>query len=92
MWFRRLAGGLLDLADRPTESGELAGGGDGDQGAALVALLHAVPDAVKAALRGPGDRDPGGRLAGLALGERLAEPGRLALMPGRLDQQPARVG
>ena len=66
--------GLLDLADRPAEPGELAGGGDGDQGAAFIALLQSCPGAVQAALRGPGDRDRLGWLAGLSFGERGADP------------------
>src|SRR5205823_12097715 len=83
--------GLLDLADCPAEAGELAGGGDGDQGAAFVALLQSCPGAVQAALRGPGDRDRLGWLASLSFGERGADPRAFAVMPRSLDQQPARV-
>src|SRR5436305_11944945 len=80
----RWLGGLLDLADRPTEPGELAGGGDGDQGAAFVALLQSCPGAVQAALRGPGDRDRLGWLASLSFGERGADPRAFAVVPGSL--------
>jgi hypothetical protein len=42
--------GSLDLGDRPAEACEFAGGGDGDQGAALGALLEACPGAVQPSL------------------------------------------
>jgi hypothetical protein len=79
----------FDLGDRPAEAGELAGGRDGDDRAALRALLEACPDAVQASLRRPGDGDRFRRLAVLALGQGLADLGSLAVVPGGLDQQPA---
>ena len=47
----------FDLGDGPTEAGKLAGNGDGDQGAAVVAALHPPPRAVQSLLRAPADRD-----------------------------------
>jgi hypothetical protein len=41
---------LLDLGDRPGESGEFAGGRDGDDRAALRACLEAGPGAVQPSL------------------------------------------
>jgi hypothetical protein len=38
---------LLDLGDRPHEAGEFAGGGDGDDRAALGARLEPCPGAVQ---------------------------------------------
>ena len=58
---RRLFGG-----DRPAEPGQLAGGGDGDDRAALAALLHPRPHAVQPALGLPGQCDDRGVGAGLA--------------------------
>jgi len=37
----------LDLADRPAEPGQLAGGGDGDQGAAFGSRFESGPGAVQ---------------------------------------------
>ena len=48
---------LLDLGDRPAEADELAGGGDRDQRAALLARLEPGPRAVQSLLSGPRDRD-----------------------------------
>ena len=42
---------LLDLGDRPAEAGEFAGGGDGDDRAALGALLESCPGAMQTLLR-----------------------------------------
>jgi hypothetical protein len=53
--------------------------------------VEAAPDAVQALLARPGDRDDVGGLAVLAALERLAAGERLAVVPGRLDQQPPRV-
>src|SRR5688572_22812073 len=77
--------------DRPAEPGEFAGGGDGDDRAALGALLESLPGAVQALLRAPGDRDRVGGLAVLAVAQRAADGGPLAVVPGGLDQQPAGV-
>src|SRR5438034_8712832 len=87
----RLSGRLLDAGDGPAEAGELTGGGDGDQRAALGAGLQARPGAVQALLGAPGDRDRFGGLAVLALDERRAGSGVLAVVPGGFDQQPPRV-
>jgi hypothetical protein len=40
----------FDLADRPREPGEFAGGGDGDDRAPLGALFESGPGAVQALL------------------------------------------
>ena len=78
--------------DRPAEPGELAGDGDRDDRAALAALgVEPAPDAVQPLLGLPGDRDHRLLLAVLAALERGAEPGWAAVVPGRLDQQPAGV-
>jgi hypothetical protein len=70
----------------------LAGDRDRDYGAPLAALLvQPPPDAVQALLRLPSDRDHRLLLAVLAALQRGAEPGRSAVVPGRLDQQPAGV-
>ena len=84
---RRLVGGR----DRPAEAGELAGGGDRDDRAALAALLHPLPDVVQPPLRLPGQRDDLGLAVGLAAREAARDPGRPAVVPGRLDEQPAGV-
>ena len=55
--------------DRPAEPGELARGGDGDDRAALAALLHPRPDVVQPALGLPGQRDDLGLAVGLAARE-----------------------
>ena len=50
---RVLADWSVGGRDRPAEAGELARGGDRDDGPALVALLDPVPDVVQAPLRLP---------------------------------------
>src|SRR3954470_1644766 len=75
--------------DRPAEPGELAGGGDGDDRAPLAALLHPRPHAIQPALALPRQRDDGRIGAALTSAQRLADARRLAIVPGRLDQQPA---
>src|SRR5207247_8305718 len=79
------------LRDRPSEAGELAGGGDGDDRAPFGARLEAGPGAVQTLLGAPGDRDRVGGLAVLALLERAADPGAGAVVPGGFDEQPPRV-
>src|SRR5215218_1726952 len=85
------SGRSLHLGDRPAKAGQLPGGRDGDQGAALAAPLHPLPDAVQAPLRRPGDRDRVRRLALLAPLELDTDPGLVAVVPGGLDQQPPGV-
>ena len=59
---------------------------------ALAALgVEALPDVVEALLGLPGDRDRLGGLVFLAALERGALAGRAAVVPGRLDEQPAGV-
>ena len=82
--------GSVGAGERPAEPGELAG--DRDDRAALAALtIQAAPDAVQALLGLPRDREDVRGLAVLAALQRLAAGGRLAVMPGGLDQQPAGV-
>jgi hypothetical protein len=47
----------LDPGDRPAEAGQLAGGGDGDDRAALRPGFQPRPGAVQASLRTARDRD-----------------------------------
>ena len=86
LWRGSVGGG-----DRPAEAGELARGGDGDDRAALAALLHPLPDVMQAPLRLPGERDDLGLAVALAAREAARDPGRPAVVPGGLDQQPAGV-
>ena len=68
----------LDLGDRPDEPGELAGGGDRDDRAALRSVLEPVPGAVQPLLGLPADRDDVGGLPVLAALEGDAAGGGLA--------------
>src|SRR4051794_37352382 len=93
---RRLLDHVLSLAsgprERPDEAGELARDGDRDERAALAALLgEPAPGAPEALLRLPGDRDHVLGLAGLAPCDLAARARAAAIVPGRLDEQPARV-
>ena len=67
--------GLVGGGDRPAEAGELARAGDGDDRAALVALLHARPDVMQAPLGLPGDRDDLGLAVALAASQAAGRPG-----------------
>src|SRR3954453_7324601 len=79
-------------ADRPAEAGELAADRDRDDRATLAALgVEALPGAVEPALRWPADRGHRLRLSALTAREFAPDPGRPAVVPGRLDQQPAGV-
>jgi hypothetical protein len=82
----RLVGG-----DRPDESGELAGDGDDDFLVRLAAAGYPLPAAVQALVGAPGALEHERVLAALARGELLADPGALALVSSRLDQEPAPV-
>src|SRR3954470_22026985 len=54
--WRQRGRGSVGVGDCPAEAGEFAGDGDGDDRAALAALVgEAPPDAVQASLRLPGD-------------------------------------
>src|SRR4051794_19042235 len=77
--------------DRPAEPGELARGGDGDDRAALVALLHPVPDVVQPPLRLPRQCQDLRFAAALAAREAARDPRRPAVVPGGLDQESAGV-
>ena len=78
------------VGDRPAEAGEVAG--DGDECLAFAALaVEALPDVVEALLGFPGDRDRFGGLVLLAALGAGALAGRAAVVPGRLDQEPACV-
>ena len=67
--------GSVGGRDRPAEAGELARGGDGDDRAALVASLHALPDVIEPPLRLPGERDDLGLAVALAARELPATRG-----------------
>ncbi len=58
----------------------------------LAGVLELSPAGVQRALRAPGDVDDLWRLVALAALERLADTGMTAVVVGRLDQQPPRVG
>ena len=78
--------------DCPAEPGEVAGDRDRDDRAAYVALgVQSAPEVMQALLGFPGDRDHDRALVLLAALERGSEAGRTAVMPRRLDQQPAGV-
>ena len=74
----------------PEETGELARDGDRDDAGGLAPLVvQVLPALVQPALGAPGDRDDARVLAVLAARERLPDRGRLAVMLGGLDEQPA---
>jgi hypothetical protein len=82
---------LFDLGARPAEPDELAGRGDRDDRAALVARLEPDPGAMQPALCAPGDRDSFRGLACLPVSQGLFDRRRVAVVPGRFDEQPAGV-
>ena len=83
---------LVGVGGRPAEAGEFARDSDRDDRAALAALcVQALPGAMQALLSLPADREDVRGLAGLAALEWLALGRRPTVVPGRLDQQPARV-
>lgn len=73
---------VLQGRDRPAEAGKLARHGDRDERRALAPRPQACPGAVKAPLRRPAHCHRRGRLAGLPSGERLADVGTMAVVPG----------
>ncbi len=74
----------------PEEAGQLAGAGDdGDVVVACRGPHRVRLTRVQALLGAVGDRQDVVGLAGLAVGQRRAEPRLAAVVPGRLDQQPA---
>src|SRR5712691_5558133 len=85
-WWR-----LLHRRECPAVSGELAGDGDHDDRAGFASGLERVPAPV----------EPAGAAVGLSLYRRWlavasaceqgADPVRVALVPGGLDQEPTRV-
>jgi hypothetical protein len=87
------AGGWLsacsvDQGGLPAEAGEFAGERDNAHPDRLAPLEHEVaPAAVKALLGTPGDIDRPRVLAALAAAELVADPGRVAVVVGGLDQQ-----
>ena len=83
--------GSLDLGDRPAEAGELAGGGDGGDCAALRACLQPRPGAMQAPLSAPRDRDRLRRLVLLTIGECTPDFRSGPVVPGGFDQQPPRM-
>jgi hypothetical protein len=84
--------GSVVVGECPAEAGELAGDGHRDDRAALAALsVKSFPHAVQASLRLPRDLDDVSRLSVLAASQRLAFRRGAAVVPGGLDEQPARV-
>ena len=76
----------------PEEAGELARAGDRDDAGRFASLpLEVLPALVQAPLAAPGDLEHARVLVLLAAGERLADARRVAVVVGRLDQEPAGV-
>ena len=76
----------------PEERGQLARAGDRDHAGRLASLVvEVLPAVVQTPLRPPGDLEHAWVLAMLAPGERLTDARRVAVVMGRLDQQPAGV-
>src|SRR5438034_5420148 len=82
---------LLHRRECPAVSGEFAGDGDYHDRAGLASALERVPASVKPAGAPVRLRSHGERLACASAFERDAQAGRAALVPGGLDQEPARV-
>ena len=57
----------------------------------LARCLEPLPGAVQALLGAPGDRDSVRWLSVVAIGQRAADGGALAVVPCGLDEQPAGV-
>jgi len=82
---------LLHRRERPAVSGELAGNGHDHDRAGLTAGLERVPASVESAGAPLGLGSHGEGFAFASAFEGDAQPCRAALVPGGLDQQPARV-
>ena len=81
--------GLVGGGCCPEEARKLAGACDDDHVVRLAASAHAVIDPVKPVLCAVRDLQHMLGLALLAVLEGDPEPGLAAVVPGRLDQQPA---
>jgi hypothetical protein len=81
----------LHSRERPAVAGELTGDRDRDDCAPFAAPLECVPAPVEPACALVGTRAYRGGLPLATLLERRACPQRSPLVPGRLDEQPARV-
>jgi hypothetical protein len=86
-----VAVGLGRCRGCPAETRELASRGDGDQGGVFAAFAQPLVDAVEPVLGAPGDLEDVIGLAVLAVSQRRADAGWPLVVPGRLDQQTARV-
>src|SRR6185503_15956873 len=81
--------GLVGGGGGPEEAGQLTSAGDNDDIVWLAAGAHPSVDAVQALLGAVCDLKDVVGLALLAVGQRGAQSRRTAVVPGRLDQQPA---
>ena len=78
----------VDQGGLPAEAGQLAGERDDAHADGLAPLEHEVaPAAVKALLGAPGDIDHARVLAALAAPELVADPRRVAVVVGSLNEQ-----
>ena len=84
-------GGLLHGRECPAVAGELARDSDHHDRARLASGLECLPAPVEAAGASIGLGLHGRRLAVASAFQRDAHTGRAALVPGGLDQEPARV-
>src|SRR5205823_11417332 len=82
---------LLHRRQRPAVSGELARDRDHDDRAGLASGLERVPASVQSAGASVGLGLHGDWIAAASACERGAQTRRAALVPGGLDQEPARV-
>lgn len=73
----------------PEKAGEFSRAGNDGQVVRLAAGAHSLVDAVQSLLGVVADRQDVVGLSELAVGQRGAEPGVAAVVPGGLDQQPA---
>ena len=78
----------MTICGGPEEAPKLAGAGHDSHVMRLAASTHPTVDAGKALLGAVGDREHVLGLTLLTVGERRPEPGRTAVVPGGLDQQP----
>ncbi len=86
-WWLQLEGG-----DLPAEGRQLAGDRDGDDRVALAALLlECLPALVEPPLGTPADLDHARMLAALTHAELVGDTRRAPIVPGRLNEQAARV-
>jgi hypothetical protein len=98
MWWCLGSGGVLRVAEglvghgSPDQAGELAGDGDVGDGGALAVGAEGAVAVVQADLRAVGASGDVGRDVRGDRGDALADPRRVLVVPGGLDEQPAGVG